>query len=234
MNTPRVSIITAASRGMGAAIARALAARGDHVALMSSTDAVNDLAAELDGLAVVGSVLEPDDLKRFVNAALERFGRIDHLVNNTGHPAKGDLLDITDDQWRHGLDIAFLNVVRMARLVTPAMLDAGGGSIVNISTYAALEPDLTFPVSNPMRAALASYTKLYADRYAADHIRMNSILPGFIDSYPEQSDIVKRIPMNRYGSVDEIAATACFLLSDDAGYITGQNLRVDGGISRSV
>ena len=101
-------------------------------------------------------------------------------------------------------------------------------------TYAVFEPEPTFPVSGTLRAALAAFTKLYADQYAAKGIRMNNVLPGFIDSLGETPERRQRIPMGRYGTVAEIAKTVRFLLSSDAGYITGQNLRVDGGITRSV
>jgi NAD(P)-dependent dehydrogenase (short-subunit alcohol dehydrogenase family) len=156
------------------------------------------------------------------------------VVNSTGHPPKGSLLEIDDAAWHAGLDMALLNVVRMARLVTPVMERQGGGAWVNISTYAAFEPEPSFPVSGSLRAALASFAKLYADLYAAANIRMNNLLPGFIESLPETEERRARIPMGRYGRLEEIAKTAAFLLSEDAGYITGQNLRVDGGITRSV
>lgn len=230
----RVAIITAASRGMGAAVAKELAADGYKVALMSTSGAADDLAQSLGGIAVTGSVLNPDDLKRLVDQTMAQYGRIDAVVNNTGHPPKGDLLAITDEQWHLGLDMVMMNVVRMARLVTPIMQQQGGGAIVNISTFAAFEPNPTFPVSASLRAALAAFTKLYADEYAKDKIRMNNVLPGYINSFPESADIVVQIPMERYGTVEEIAKTTRFLLSDGAGYITGQNLRVDGGLTRSV
>jgi NAD(P)-dependent dehydrogenase (short-subunit alcohol dehydrogenase family) len=110
----------------------------------------------------------------------------------------------------------------------------GGGAFVNISTFAAFEPDAGFPVSSTLLAGLASFAKLYADRYAPNGIRMNNILPGFADSQPATEERVQRIPMGRYASVTEIAKTTRFLLSSEAGYITGQNIRVDGGITRSV
>ena len=132
------------------------------------------------------------------------------------------------------MELVFLNVVRMARAVTPYMLQGGGGSIVNISTFAAYEPDPSFPVSACMRAALGGYTKLFSSEYAARGVRMNNILPGFIDSYPEDESILNKIPAGRYGKVSEIADTALFLLSAGSGYITGQNIRVDGGITKSV
>ncbi|MCB0193352.1 MAG: SDR family oxidoreductase [Anaerolineae bacterium] len=232
--TQKVAIITAAGRGMGAAIARELVAHDYAVALMSPSGAAEELAQSLGGLGLTGSVMNVDDLQKLVDQTLERFGRIDAVVNHTGHPPKGPLLDIPDEDWHAGLDLVMLNVVRMARLVTPIMQAQGGGAIVNISTYAVFEPEATFPVSAAMRAALAGFTKLYADTYAADNIRMNNLLPGFIDSLPETEERRARIPMARYGTVEEIAQTVLFLLSPGAGYITGQNIRVDGGITRSV
>jgi len=234
MKSERVAIVTAAGRGMGAAIARELAAQGYTLALLSSSGAAETLADELGGLGLTGSVTEPADLERLVNATLERHARIDAVVNNTGHVAKGDLLDLDDAAWHASLDMALLNVVRMARLVTPVMRAQGGGAIVNISTFSAFEPSLDYPVSSTLRAGLGSFTKLYAERYAADHIRMNNILPGFIDSLPHGEDKSAKVPMRRIGTMAEIAKTAAFLLGDGAGYITGQNLRVDGGLTRSV
>jgi NAD(P)-dependent dehydrogenase (short-subunit alcohol dehydrogenase family) len=229
-----VAIVTAASKGMGAAIARELRGRGYRLALLARSDAVETLARELDGVALTGSVTEVADLERLVAMTLDRFGRIDAVVNHTGHPPKGDLLTIPDADWHAGLDVLLLNVVRMARLTTPALERSGGGAIVNISTFAAFEPDADFPVSATLRAALASFAKLYADRYAKNGIRMNNILPGFIDSLPEKPERTTRIPMGRYGTVAEIAKTAAFLLSDDAGYITGQNILVDGGLVKGL
>ena len=234
MADQRVAIVTAAGRGLGAACARELAGRGYSVVLMSRSDAAAQLAQELGGIGLSGSVTEPSDLQKLVDAALDAFGRVDAVVNNTGHPAKGPLLEISDDDWHAGLDLLLLNVVRMARLVTPIMKEGGGGAIVNISTFAAEEPTLTYPVSSAIRAALSAFTKLYGDQHAADGIRMNNILPGFIDSYPIEDDTRDAIPMRRGGTVEEIAKTAAFLLSAEAGYITGQNLRVDGGLGRSL
>lgn len=230
----KVVLITAAGSGMGAACARELAARGHRVAILSSSGKGEALATELGGFGVTGSNLEVDDLKRLVDGTLDRWGRVDAVVNSAGHGPKGDILEMSDEDWHQGMEVYLMPAVRMARLVAPAMAAQGGGAIVNISTYAAFEPDPRFPTSGVFRAGLASFTKLFADAHAADNVRMNNILPGFIDSFPPNEDNVRAIPLGRYGTVQEIAATAAFLVSEEAGYITGQNIRVDGGVTRSV
>ena len=180
MSDDKVAIVTAAGRGMGAACARELAAQGYRVALMSVSQRAERLAAELGGIGLQGSVTQTADLARLVEMTMAQFGRVDAVINNTGHPPKGELLAISDDEWHAGLDLLLLNVVRMARLVTPIMQAQGGGALVNISTFAAFEPSLAFPVSAALRAALGSFAKLYEDRYATDGIRMNNLLPGYI------------------------------------------------------
>ncbi len=234
MDGRKVAIVTAGGRGMGAAIARALAARDHALVLMSPGGSAEALAAELGAVGVNGSVTRPEDLEKLVAAAMDTHGRIDAVANNTGFPPKGPLLDIPDEDWHAGLDMVLMNVIRMARLVTPIMAGQGGGAIVNISTYAAVEPSPAYPVSATFRAGLSAFTKLYADRYAPDGIRMNNILPGFIDTHGVDDEVAGGIPARRYGSPQEVGETAAFLLSEEAGYITGQNLRVDGGLSRSL
>ncbi len=234
MQQQKTAIITAAGRGIGAAIARELAANGYFISVMSNGGGAESLAQELGGIGLTGSVTEASDLELLVEQTMKTCGRIDAVVNNTGHPPTGPLLEITDDDWHLGLDLLLLNVVRMARLITPIMLKQGSGSIVNISTSAVFEPDNKFPVSCSIRASLAGFCKMYADQYAREGVRMNNLLPGFMDNYPESRENLNRIPMGRYARVEEIAKTARFLISDEARYITGQNIRVDGGLTRSV
>jgi len=226
----KVAVVTAGGSGMGAAAARKLAADGFEIAILSSSGKGEALAKELGGVGVTGSNQSEDDLARLVELTMERWGRIDALVNSAGHGPKGDLLELTDEDWRGGMEVYFLNAVRPTRLVTPVMQRQGGGAIVNITTFATFEPEAAYPTSGVFRAGLAAYAKLYADRYAADNIRMNNVQPGFIDSLPEKEASRARIPMGRYGKVEEVAELIALLASDRAAYITGQNIRIDGGI----
>lgn len=234
MPNEKVAIVTAGGSGMGAGIARKLAAEGYRIAILSSSGKGEALADELGGIGVTGSNQSNDDLKQLIDNTVEAWGRIDVLVNSAGHGPRGPILELSDEDWHRGMEVYFLNVVRPTRLVTPIMQRQKSGVIINISTFAAFEPDPVFPTSGVFRAGLAAYTKLYSDKYAAENIRMNNVLPGFIDSLPEKQEFRNRIPMERYGTTEEISEVVAFLASKGAGYITGQNIRVDGGITRSV
>ena len=234
MSAEKVAIVTAGGSGMGAASAKKLAADGFKVAILSSSGKGEALAQELGGLGITGSNQSNDDLKRLVDATMETWGRIDVLVNSAAHGPRAQIVEITDDQWHTGLDVYLLNVIRPVRLVAPIMQAQKSGSIVNISTAWAFEPSAMFPTSAVFRAGLAAYTKIFADTYAADNVRINNVLPGWIDSLPATDDRRDSVPMKRYGTSEEIAATVAFLASEGAGYITVQNLKVDGGLTRSV
>lgn len=230
----KVAVVSAGGSGMGAAAARQLARDGFRIAILSSSGKGEALAAELGGVGVTGSNQSSDDLNRLVQQTVARWGRIDVLVNSAGHGPRAPILELTDDQWHAGLDVYMMNVVRPTRLVTPFMVTQKGGAIINISTAWAFEPSAMFPTSAVFRAGLAAYTKIFADTYAADNVRMNNVLPGWIDSLPATDERRRSIPMQRYGTSEEIAATIAFLASEGAAYITGQNIRVDGGVTRSV
>ena len=250
MAQTRAAIVTAASRGIGAACARELAARNFNVCVLARSDAVHDVAREIGGIAIRGSVLSPEDLQKTVDATRERFGRVDVVINNTGHipgfaassigpafdntEADHRLLSFSDADWHHALDMMALNVVRMSRIVTPLMVAQGSGSIVNISTFAAKEPSSKFPLEPCIRMALRAFAKLYADRYARHGIRMNNVLPGYMDNHDMDEPLRRNVPMGRPCSMRELANTVAFLASDESSYVTGQNIVVDGGLTRGA
>jgi NAD(P)-dependent dehydrogenase (short-subunit alcohol dehydrogenase family) len=229
-----VAIVTAASRGIGAACARELSARGYRLSLLARSEEIEALAAELRAVAVRGSVTETADLQRLVAVTSEAYGRIDAVVDNTGHAAKGELLALTDEEWHEGLDLLLLGAVRLARIVTPTMLKQRAGAFVNISTFAAAEPGLQFPVSAVLRSGLGNFAKLYSRQFAGSGLRMNNVLPGWVETYPVAAEIVATIPARRVARVEEIATVVAFLASADAGYVTGESLLVDGGFVRSA
>lgn len=234
MSTQKIAVVTAGGSGMGAAAARRLSADGFKIAILSASGKGEALARELDGVGVTGSNENVADLERLMEATLSRWGRIDVLVNSAGHGPRAPILELTDAHWHQGLDTYLLNVIRPTRLVTPVMQAQKAGVILNISTAWAFEPSALFPTSAVFRAGLAAFTKIFADTYAADNVRMNNVLPGWIDSLPATQARRDSVPMKRYGEASEIAATIAFLASEGAGYITGQNLRVDGGLTRAV
>ncbi len=256
----KIAIVTAAGKGIGEAIARELNARGYKLALMSTSDASIRLAKELGGIGFQGSVTDIGDMKKLVGETFQHYGRIDVVANNTGRQGgilqkhgvqarppldavkltydpdfeSDEIIKLPDAAWHDILDLLVLNVVRMCRLVTPLMIGQGGGAIVNISGMESIQPRQLYTAS-VLRLALHGITKIYADRYGRHGIRMNNVLPGVLENEHTAPEQIRRaIPLNRKGTMAEVAKTVAFLLSEDAGYISGQNILVDGALNRGI
>ncbi len=230
----KTCLVIGGGRGMGAATAKEMQKRGYKPSLMSPSDSCEQLAEELNGIALRGKAEVPENLKSIIDFTMEKYGRIDSVLVHVGGPPKGDLLEIEDEDWDKANQMIIKPVIRIAKLVTPIMLEQGGGSIVNITTFSAFEPSLTFPTSSVYRAGVSSFTKLFSDRYGADNIRMNCLLPGFTDSLNLPDEFAKLSSLNRLARAEEQAKAAAFLLSDDSSYITGQSIRSDGGVTRHM
>ena len=230
----KVCMIIGAGRGMGAATARIMYNKGYKLALMSPSENCEILAKELGGLAVRGRAENTDDTQALFYDTMAAYGRIDSLLIHVGGPPKGDLLDISEEDWVKANEMILMPVIRMSKLVTPVMQKQGGGSIVNITTFSAFEPSLTFPTSSVYRVGVSSFTKLYSDRYGADNIRMNCLLPGFTDSLDLPQKFADMSVFKRLAKAEEQARAAAFLLTEDSSYITGQSIRSDGGVTRAM
>ena len=248
MSTSKVAIMTGAGQGIGKGCAIEMAKAGYAVSLMSPSNRSVELAEELGGLGRSGSVLNVNDLEAMVEETMATYGRIDAVVSNMGHGGsvpeaiktvgfdpefEGPLLELSDELWHESLDMYVLNVVKLARLVTPIMIKQGGGSFVNISSMNAVEPRAPYPMSM-LRGALHSFAKLYGDRYARHNINMNNLMPGFCENVNLSEHARTSIPAQRPASFSEIGKACVFLASDGARYINGQSILSDGGMNRAV
>ncbi len=248
MSDYRVALMTGTGQGIGAGCAREMAKAGYKVSLMSPSSRSIELAGELGGMGRSGSVLDAGDLRAMVDDTMGAYGRIDAVVSNMGHGGSvpeaietvgfdpdfdGPLLELPDELWHDSLDMYVLNVVRLARIVTPIMIEQGGGAFVNISSMNTIEPRAPYPMSM-LRAALHSFSKLYGDRYARYNIRMNNLLPGFCENVNLSEFARKSIPAQRPASFEEIGQACVFLASHAARYINGQSILSDGGMNRAV
>ncbi|MCW8143080.1 SDR family oxidoreductase [Agrobacterium tumefaciens] len=255
-NKAPVALVTGASRGIGAATARLLARRGYRLALMSRSGC-GEIASELGAWHYSGSLIDEGDIKSFVDGAAARYGRLDALVASTGRYSsildktgltlpvgpggglgydpdfKPDIFSVPRAAWHDALNLLVLSTVSLAKFATPHLLTSGGGAIVAVSGMEAAEPQLRYLLS-PVRSAIHGFARLYADRYAADGIRMNCVLPGMLENAVQHSDseLLRSIPAGRAGTLEEIAETIAFLASPASSYITAQTLLVDGGLNR--
>ena len=230
----KTCLVIGGGRGMGAATAREMHKRGYRLSLMSPSESCEQLAKELKGVSLRGKAENKENLKSIVSFTMEKYGRIDSVLVHVGGPPKGDLLEIDDGDWDKANQMIIKPVISIAKLVTPIMLEQGGGSIVNITTFSAFEPSLTFPTSSVYRAGVSSFTKLFSERYGAKNIRMNCLLPGFTDSLNLPDELAQLSSLKRLARAEEQAKVAAFLLSDDSSYITGQSIRSDGGVTRHM
>ena len=230
----KTCLVIGGGRGMGAATAREMHKRGYRLSLMSPSESCEQLAKELKGVSLRGKAENKENLKSIVSFTMEKYGRIDSVLVHVGGPPKGDLLEIDDGDWDKANQMIIKPVISIAKLVTPIMLEQGGGSIVNITTFSAFEPSLTFPTSSVYRAGVSSFTKLFSERYGAKNIRMNCLLPGFTDSLNLPDEFAQLSSLKRLARAEEQAKVAAFLLSDDSSYITGQSIRSDGGVTRHM
>ena len=248
MSDNKIAIMTGTGQGIGAGCAREMAKAGYTVSLMSPSNRSIELAEELGGTGRSGSVLEVGDLQAMVDETMQKYGRIDTVVSNMGHGGSvpqaiktvgfdpdfdGPLLELSDDLWHESLDMYVLNVVKLARIVTPIMIDQGGGSFVNISSMNTIEPRAAYPMSM-LRASLHSFSKLFGDRYARNNINMNNLLPGFCENVNLSAFAKSSIPAQRPASFEEIGQACVFLASPASRYINGQSILSDGGMNRAV
>lgn len=255
----KVAMIGGASRGLGYSVARLLAAEGVRVSIASRDDAaINQAAERIQGgsraevLAIAADLRSAEGIDRWIAATTERFGGVDLLFTNTGGPPGGAFIDFDDAAWQAAFDLLVMSVIRMSRGVIPSMRERGGGAIVMSTSSSVKEPIANLTLSTVLRASVSALAKSLANEHAADHIRVNQIVPGriltdrireldthraertgrSIDELQRESE--RTIPMGRIGDPDEYGKAAVFLFSDAASYITGATLQVDGGLIRSV
>jgi 3-oxoacyl-[acyl-carrier protein] reductase len=255
----RVALVAAASRGLGKAVATALAEEGARVAIFSRRqEAIETAAAEIRArtggeiLPLAADVNRPEQLEEVVRATVDRFGRLDILINNAGGPPPGTFDTLRDEQWQQAVELTLMSAVRLTRLALPHLRMQGGGRIINLTSSSTREPIPNLLLSNAIRAAVAGWAKTLSLELAPENILVNCVAPGRIDTerlkeldranaqrQGRTEEEVRRanetaIPLGRYGRPDEFAAAVVFLASDRAGYITGITLYVDGGKLASV
>ena len=235
----RTAIVCGASSGMGLAVAEALAAEGANVAMFARRREVLEREAERIGaLAVRGDLTVPNDLARLVEKTVGAFGGIDVLVNNGGGPPAGPAVGVADDAIEGAVELLLLSAIRLTNLCLPYLEASGRGRIVNIESSSVRSPIDGLALSNAVRPGVVGWMKTLAREVAPKGITVNTIAPGQIDTERLRSvgggGNLSLIPMGRVGEPAEIAAVACFLASDPAGYVTGAVIPVDGGITRNL
>jgi 3-oxoacyl-[acyl-carrier protein] reductase len=256
----KVAIVLAASKGLGRASAEALAAEGAFVTIGARDQNVLEQTAkeirEKSGsrvLAVSTDVTKGEDIEAIVVATVKEFGRIDILVTNAGGPPPGKFEQFDDEQWQAAFNLNLMSTVRLIRQVIPHMRKSGGGRIINIESTSVKQPIENLLLSNAIRSGVVGLAKTLASELAADKITVNNVCPGRIltdrvrhtykiNEQVQQGKseaeaiqgIVKDIPLGRLGDPSELGALVAFLASEQAAYITGTTIQVDGGLVRSL
>jgi len=250
----KVAVVTGGTEGIGRATALRFAREGARVAICARRqEPLDKTAAEIrkagaEVLAVSADMSQAADIERFIKAVIERFGRIDVLVNNAGTSARGKFLEVDDKTWSADLELKVFGAIRCTRLAVPHMKKQGGGRIINITTSSAKQPGAESMPTSVSRAAGLAITKALSKEYAADNILVNTVCIGKIKSgqherrYTKQGisaedyyrQAAKDIPLARVGEADEVANVIAFLASNAASYVTGTSINLDGGMSGTL
>jgi 3-oxoacyl-[acyl-carrier protein] reductase len=236
----RTAIVCGASSGIGLAIAESLADEGANVAMFARRrDLLQREAERIGALAVRGDVTNPPDLERLVDRTLEAFGGIDILVNNGGGPPRTSAESIDDDALESAVELLLFSAVRLTNLCLRELRRSGRGRIINITSSSVREPIDNLALSNAIRPGVIGWAKTLAREVGPDGITVNSIAPGKIDTARlaedgSRAEELARIPARRFGRPREVADVVTFLASDQAAYLSGVVLAVDGGLTRSL
>ena len=250
------ALVTAASKGLGRAVAEALLAEGCRVCISSSNTqrieaAARDMSARGEVYAMAADIADAEDCDRLFVWATSKLGGLDILINNTGGPPPGGVLDLSEEQWRHAFESILMSAIRLSRTAIPVMRAGGGGSIVNLASLSGKQPIDGLALSNAFRPALIGMAKTLS-REAGPEVRVNNIATEHIltdrirdlatriwgreGEGPEETiqRVASAVPLQRYGTPEEHANAVVFLASDAASYITGVTLAVDGGLDRGL
>ncbi|HSC92482.1 MAG TPA: SDR family oxidoreductase [Gaiellaceae bacterium] len=236
----RTAIVCGASQGIGLAVAEALAEEGANVAMFARRRDVLEREAErLGALAVQGDVRDPRALQRLVDRTVEAFGGVDVLVNNSGGPPRGPARGVTAEQVEEAVELLLISAIRLTELCLPHLERSGRGRVINVESSSVREPADQLALSNLVRPGVVGWAKTIAREVGPSGITVNTLCPGRIDTerlreaYPSEEQI-QRIPLRRVGRPRELGDVVCFLASDQASYVTGAVIPVDGGLTRSL
>jgi 3-oxoacyl-[acyl-carrier protein] reductase len=255
----KIAIVTAASQGLGKASALALAQEGATVVMCSRrkkeiTEAADDIRNGTGAVIVpqTADVTQPDDIQRLVRETKQQFGTIHVLVNNAGGPPVGDILTLTDEDWRKGHELTLMSMVRLTRAVLPFMIQQRWGRIITITSVAAKQPINELLLSSAIRPGILGLTKVLANQYAKENITVNTVCPGHVLTKRQEDLAASRaaarnisiqqyleetantIPAGRLGNPEEIGHVVAFLASEQASYVNGINLLVDGSAAKGI